>query len=93
MCSESGGICDRGWCPYIYIYVGIYVCGQKKNLNLTLSIDSPFQTFTVGLLVEFIDYPLQKCFSHRVNQGFSYIMRTLLYLSGWMTQLPAQMHR
>ena len=29
-------------------------------------------------------------FPRRVNQGFSYIMRTLLYLSGWMTQLPAQ---
>ena len=36
---------------------------------------------------------LQKCFPRRVNQGFSYIMHTLLYLSGWMTQLPAQMHR
>ena len=26
----------------------------KKSLNRTLSIDSPFQTFVVGLLVEFI---------------------------------------
>ena len=43
------GLCDRGWCPYVY------VCGQKK-LNRTLAIDSPFQTFVVGLLVEFIDY-------------------------------------
>ena len=33
----------------------VYVCGQKKNLNRTLEIDSPFQTLTVGLLVEFID--------------------------------------
>ena len=33
----------------------IYVCGRKKNLNRTLEIDSPFQTLTVGLLVEFID--------------------------------------
>ena len=31
----------------------IYVCGRKKNLNRTLEIDSPFQTFAVGLLVEF----------------------------------------
>ena len=28
---------------------------KKKKLNRTLEIDSPFQTLTVGLLVEFID--------------------------------------
>ena len=28
--------------------------GPKKNLNRTLAIDSHFQTFEVGLLVEFI---------------------------------------
>ena len=28
---------------------------RKKNLNRTLEIDSPFQTFAVGLFVEFID--------------------------------------
>ena len=42
---------------YIYRYIcllGIYVCGQKK-LNSTVAIDSPFQTFAVGLLVEFVD--------------------------------------
>ena len=33
----------------------IYVCGRKKYLNRTLEIDSPFQTFAVGLFVEFID--------------------------------------
>ena len=32
-----------------------YVCGRKKNLNRALKIDSPFQKFAVGLLVEFID--------------------------------------
>ena len=26
---------------------------EKNNLNRTLEIDSPFQTFAVGLLVEF----------------------------------------
>ena len=31
------------------------VCGQKKNLNRTLAIDSSFQTYVVGLFVEFID--------------------------------------
>ena len=28
---------------------------EKKFLNRTLEIDSPFQTLTVGLLDEFID--------------------------------------
>ena len=44
---ERGKVIDRG--------VHIYVCSQKKYLNRTLEIDSPFQTLTVGLLVEFID--------------------------------------
>ena len=39
----------------VQIYIIIYVCGPKKNLNRTLAIDSPFQTFVVGLLIEFID--------------------------------------
>ena len=44
---ERGKVIDRG--------VHIYIYSQKKNLNRTLEIDSPFQTLTVGLLVEFID--------------------------------------
>ena len=44
---ERGKVIGRG--------VHIYVCGRKKNLNRTLEIDSPFQTLTEGLLVEFID--------------------------------------
>ena len=40
-------------CNKLHLY--IYVCGRKKYLNRTLEIDSPFQTLTVGLLVEFID--------------------------------------
>ena len=46
---ERGKVIGRG--AHIYIYV----CGRKKKLNRTLEIDSPFQTLTVGLLVEFID--------------------------------------
>ena len=38
------------------IYIYLYVCGPKKNLNRTLAIDLPFQTFVVGLLVKFIGY-------------------------------------
>ena len=38
----------------IGVGVHIYIClWKKKNLNRTLAIDSPFQTFVVGLLVEF----------------------------------------
>ena len=37
------------------VSIYIYVCSRKKYLNRTLEIDSPFQTLTVGLLVEFID--------------------------------------
>ena len=36
----------------LYIYICLWT---KKYLNRTLEIDSPFQTFAVGLLVEFID--------------------------------------
>ena len=48
---ERGKVIGRG----VHIYI-IYIClWSKKNLNRTLEIDSPFQTLTVGLLVEFID--------------------------------------
>ena len=47
---ERGKVIGVG--VHIYVY---YVCGPKKNLNRTLAIDSPFQTYAVGLLVEFID--------------------------------------
>ena len=46
---ERGKVIGHG----VHIY--IYVCGRKKYLNRTLEIDSPFQTLTVGLLVQFID--------------------------------------
>ena len=48
---ERGKVIDRG----VHIYIYIYVCSRKKYLNRTLEIDSPSQTLTVGLLVEFID--------------------------------------
>ena len=46
LASEQGKVIGDG----VHIYVD-----QKNNLNRTLAIDSPFQTFAVGLLVEFID--------------------------------------
>ena len=55
----------------VHIYVYVYVCGPKQ-LNRTLAIDSPFQTFAVELLVERLALHcfLQKRFPRRVNQGF-----------------------
>ena len=47
---ERGKVIGRG--VHIYIYICLW---SKKKLNRTLEIDSPFQTLTVGLLVEFID--------------------------------------
>ena len=46
---------ERGKVISCGVHIYIYVCGRKKYLNRTLEIDSPFQTFAVGLLVEFID--------------------------------------
>ena len=42
---ERGKVIDRG----------VHMSVVEKNLNRTLEIDSPFQTLTVGLLVEFIE--------------------------------------
>ena len=45
------GQSDWCWCLYKYIY--LYVSGKK--IESYFSIDSPLQTFAVGLLDEFID--------------------------------------
>ena len=42
-CTQQAG------CTVYYMFV------DKKKLNRTIAMDSPFQTFAVGLLVEFID--------------------------------------
>ena len=42
------------YCKNMKYRINRYICGPK-TLNHTLVIDSPFQTFTVGLLVKFID--------------------------------------
>ena len=53
---ERGKVIGRGVHIYIYIYIYIYIClWSKKKFESYLEIDSPFQTLTVGLLVEFID--------------------------------------
>ena len=41
------------------VHIYIYMFEVQKKLNRTLAIDSPFQTFTVGLLVEFIELTLE----------------------------------
>ena len=48
---ERGKVICRG----VHIHTYIISLWSKKNLNRTLEINSPFQTLTVGLLVEFID--------------------------------------
>ena len=39
------GLCDRCWCPFIYIY--IHICDPQKSLNGTLAVDSHFQILVV----------------------------------------------
>ena len=40
----------------LYILYSLYIMFvDQKYLNRTLAIDLPFQTFAVGLLVEFVD--------------------------------------
>ena len=53
--------CERGKVFGVGVHI-IYICiynrymfVDQNNLNRTLAIDSPFQTFMVGLLVKFID--------------------------------------
>ena len=43
------------YCKNMKYRINIHVCGRKKYLNPTIKIDSPFQTFAVGLFAEFID--------------------------------------
>ena len=53
---QWGKVIGIGVHIYIYIIMYIHVClWTNKNLNHTLDIDIPFQTFAVGLLVDFID--------------------------------------
>ena len=63
---------------------------MDKKLNCTLAIDSPFQTFAVGLLIKFIDLLyhcfLQKRFLCRANQGFSYITEAAPAVLKWSGQ-------
>ena len=47
---------ERGKVIGLGVLVYIYMLWSKKILNRTLAIDLPFQTFAVGLLVEFIDW-------------------------------------
>ena len=48
---------ERGKVIGVGVHIYIYICLWTFFilLNHTLAIDSPFQTFTVGLLIKFID--------------------------------------
>ena len=47
----------------------LYIClwTKKKKLNRTLAIDSPFQTFAVGHLVEFIEQLVHFLLMHTIS--------------------------
>ena len=45
---------------------GMVFVDQKNNLNRTLVIDSPFQTFAVGRVVELIETSSTTAFSHGI---------------------------
>ena len=66
---------------YIYIIYIIICLWTKKSLNRTLAIDSPFQTFTVGLLVKFFICcsPFRNILDRRVaNQYAGFISGKML---------------
>ena len=84
--------------PQAHARAGGYVIGAGVHINIYINIY--IYIFHIGgrnsrriyrlalLLLSPVMLPRQ------INPGFSYIiMRTLLYLYGWMTQLPTQMHR
>ena len=52
---ERGKVTGVGVHIYVYNIICICFCGPKYFLNHTLAINSPFQTFTVELLIKFID--------------------------------------
>ena len=87
VCALERARMSRGY--VIRASVHRYVCGQKKielYFSDRLTHGRTSRQYTDLLYHCF----LQKCFLHRVKQGLSYIMCTLLYLSGWTTQLSAQ---
>ena len=91
---EWGKVIVVGVDIYVYIY-NMFV--DQNKFEWYFSDRLTFSNICGSFLVEFIELLyhcfLQKQFVRQVNQRFSYIMRTLLDLSGWMTQLPVQMHR
>ena len=50
--ASRGKVIGVGVHVYTCIYVYIYMFVGQKILNRTLAINSPFQTFAVGLLIE-----------------------------------------
>ena len=46
---------EQGKVIGVGVHIYIICLWTKKKLKRTLAIDSPFQTFMIGLLIEFID--------------------------------------
>ena len=70
---------------YTYVCNIIYVCYMYVCIYIYVTQKLTFSNTCGRLLVKFIDWfyycIFQKYFPHRVNQGFSHMMRNLLYLS------------
>ena len=74
----SRGLCDWGWCPFMYVNPPP---PPQKKLKWHFSSQLTFSNTRCRLLVKFI---LQKHYLRRANQGLPYLMHTFLYLSeGW----------
>ena len=90
----SRGLCDRGWCPFIYMYY-VYMRPQK-SLNGTLAVNSPFQTLVVDFSSNLYTRSTTARFRNAflvVNHGFPYLMHTCSICPKDDTITVAESHR
>ena len=86
---EGGYVIGAG--VYIYMFVDQIFLGSNLSNQLTFSNIHGRTSPRIYRLALPLHAP--ETLSSSSKSRISYIMRTLLYLSGWMTQIPAQMHR
>ena len=81
--------------PYFLDNIHIYVCGQNFELYFSDRLTFSSIRGKTSRQIYRLALPLvsPEMLSVSIIQGFYYIMHTLLYLSGWMTQLLTQMHQ
>ena len=93
-------LCDWGWCVHI-IYEGMYVyilcLWTNKNFESYFSDRLNFSNIRdrTSLRIYRLHPPLIAPETHSLSSKsrIFLLMCTLLYLSGWMTQLPEKVHR